>query len=133
MLTWGRRVLHLLRRRRRRRIGDGGLRTLGVLVLVLIGALAVAGVDARMTQLRRSAETPATIVDQRFQVGGGTKEQQPRGFHLRYTYVVDGRTFDGGAFRSWSDVSGSMPKVCFDRERPDDHILVRGDEPCGSD
>ena len=101
-----------------------------MLVGLLGATLVAAAVLGPAADRRRTGETPATIVSQRLQVGGG-KELRLTGFHLRYTYQVGGRTHVGAAFRTWSNVEAARPKVCYDPADPNDHLLVPDSEPCG--
>jgi hypothetical protein len=107
-------------------------RQIGVLILVLIAAVVAATLISQLSMLRRSAEAPVTITSALLQPGGGTKDRQERGFHLRYTYTVDGVTHAGLAFVPWNNVAEHRPKVCLDPDDPRDHLLVDGSVRCGS-
>jgi hypothetical protein len=119
------------RRTRRRPWRQGGLGTIGVLVGILAVTYLAAGVAGHLATIRRSAEVPATVETRRFQVGGGTKEQLPRGWYLGYSFDVEGRRYVGAAFRTWFDVESFRPKVCYDPANPNDHLLVQGWYRCG--
>jgi hypothetical protein len=120
------------RRRRRRWWRGSGSGTLFVLVVLFVGALAAASIAGRMADARRTAEVAVGIESQRFQPGGGTKEQLPRGYHIRYQFTVGGVIYSGAAFRTWSDPVGAAPKVCFDPQNPNDHLLVPDNHRCAS-
>jgi hypothetical protein len=113
------------------RYREGG-RTIVVLIGLLGAVLVVLFVLARVDTMRRSGTAAIYIVSSSFQAGGGI-EQTLQGTWLRYTYTVDGTTYPGYDFRTWSKVSAHDPKVCFEPADPRNHRLVEGRVMCGVD
>ena len=113
---------------------DVGLsrRTLGAFLVVLGSAVLIAVIASQWSMIRRAAEAPVTIESALFQPGGGTRDRQERGYHLRYTYAVDGAALPGLAFVPWDDVAAHHPKVCYVPSDPHDHRLVDGSVTCGT-
>ncbi len=113
------------------RLREGG-RTILVLFATLATVAAILFVIGRIDRARRSGTAVATIVSALFQPGGGL-EMAPQGTQIRYVYVVNGTTYSGVDFRTWSDVSLHNPKVCFEPADPTNHLLVDGRIRCGID
>lgn len=110
-----------------RRGGFGLVLLVGVVAVALVSLLVV----GRLGALRLSG-TAAVEITGASVTAGSPYEQAPAGTHIRYSYVVDGRTYSGADFRRWIDVDAHRPKVCFDPADPASHALVEGDYRCGS-
>ena len=109
-----------------------GARTIVFLLAVVVVGLSGLFIVQRMETMRRTGSTAIYIVSTSFQLPS-TYEQSPSGTWLRYTYTVDGTTYDGYDFRHWNKVAAHDPKVCYDPADPKDHFLVSGPIRCGID
>jgi hypothetical protein len=111
---------------------EGG-RTILALLGMLIVVAAVLFVIGRIDTMRRSGTAVVTIVSTRFQPGSAGLRETPQGSQIQYQYTVDGATYTGADFRSWTDVSAHEPKVCYEPADPSNHLLVDGRIRCGVD
>jgi hypothetical protein len=128
--------VHWLRRGRHHYVSvirrGEGLRSLAILLAVLGATAAVLFIVGRVDTARRSGTAAIQIVSIRFQYGDHYA-QSPAGSNIQYQYVVNGVTYPGADFRTWTDVLAHDPKVCFDPSDPRNHLLVNGPIRCGID
>ena len=108
------------------------MRPIAVLVLVGFVTAAALFVIGRLDTVRRSGTATATIVRTRF-LAADPYAQQPAGSQIQYVYSVAGATFSASDFRTWIDVAGHRPKVCYEPAHPENHLLVDGRIRCGID
>jgi hypothetical protein len=111
------------------RRNDG--RIILLLIAIVFGVTAMAGIYGHLEQLRRSGTASVAIVERSFRPGRGIPDEVRQGNWLRYVYRVDGVFYTGTTFRPWTDVDARRPKVCYDPEYPSDHLLVDGRYQCG--
>ncbi|HEY7970237.1 MAG TPA: hypothetical protein VID95_09605 [Candidatus Limnocylindrales bacterium] len=69
----------------------------------------------------------------RFQPADPGYAQTPQGNQIEYTYAVEGVTYPGADFRTWTDVTAHHPKICYEPRDPSNHLLVDGSVRCGID
>jgi uncharacterized membrane protein len=129
------RIRHLLasahprHHRRRARVGGGGKPIL-LLAVLMAAVLAVLVVNERATVAALSGTAAIEVTGTAPQTGGEF-DPTSAGTWIHYTYVVDGKSFNGAAFRRWSYGEGHAPKVCFDPRDPARHRLVAETVTCG--
>jgi len=109
------------------------MRWLALLLLLLGGTMAILFVIGRIDTARRSGTAAAAILHTRFQPADHGYAQTPQGNQIEYAYVVEGVTYPGADFRTWTDVSAHHPKVCYEPRDPSNHLLVDGGIRCGID
>ncbi|HLO36632.1 MAG TPA: hypothetical protein VK194_11135 [Candidatus Deferrimicrobium sp.] len=111
---------------------EGG-RTILALLGVLLAVAAVLFVIGRIDTMRRSGTAAVIIVSTRFQPGSAGMRETPQGSQIEYQYTVNGTTYVGADFRSWTNVPAHEPKVCYEPADPTNHLLVDGRIRCGID
>ncbi len=103
----------------------------------LIGLCAAVGLAALLgwtftTSLRRTAEAPATIIDETPSLTAPDKTPQRLVLEVRYTFEVGGRTYTSVARRGSGDKL-SDAKVCYEPGNPKgNHRLEPANKVCGS-